>query len=92
MAPAGYIRLGRNRRLAGAPTPTLRRLFRGLYLGVLDLLEDLAHSRPHECTLFRRRVAIASARPFGLARVQVLAHGVMVDRSDLNVNWLPGRS
>lgn len=40
--------------------------------------------------MFRRGVAVASAGAFGLARVQILAHGVMVDRSDLIVNGLIG--
>ena len=41
-------------------------------LDVLDLLEDLAHSRPHEVALFGVRLAVAPADPLGFAGIEVV--------------------
>ena len=42
---------------------------------VLDLLEDLAHPRPHQLALLRRGVVIAPAGPGRLAGVELVVHG-----------------
>lgn len=44
-------------------------------LTVEDLLEDLAHARPHQVALFRRRLSVAAPDPLGLPGVQVVVHG-----------------
>jgi hypothetical protein len=50
---------------------------RCLALGVLDLLEDLAHAWSHEVALLRRGRAIAAAQALELARIErtVFSHG-----------------
>ena len=48
------------------------RLFGGLLLGVLDLLEDLAHAGSHELALRCQRLVIATPVSLGLPRVEIL--------------------
>jgi MFS transporter, CP family, cyanate transporter len=63
---------------AGSPSPALRGFVGRLDLGVLDLLEDLAHPRPEQGALFRLRLAIPTADPFSLARIEVVGHTAIV--------------
>jgi hypothetical protein len=65
-------------------------------LSVEDLLEHLAHARPHQVPLLGRGVPIATPVPRHLLRVEVLTialrfvvlHGVIVERRDGSVNRL----
>ena len=73
-AASGPVVAGRRalRRRGGAG-----RCFRGLHLGVLDLLEDLAHARPHEVAGRRVDIAVAAADPGLLAEVRDQASCVL---------------
>ena len=95
-------RLGvRIRAAAGlAPPPAARRNLRSLGLGVLDLLEDLAHPRPQKRSRLGSGVTIASTDARGLpsvevvgtvwlvAPVDVVSHDGIVGRRGLRVNAL----
>jgi hypothetical protein len=47
----------------------------GLHLGILDLLEDLAHARTHQVASGRLRVLIPPPDAGGLALVELVAGG-----------------
>jgi hypothetical protein len=64
------------------PVASLRRRLRGLHLGVLDLLEDLAHPRAHQVARLRVDISISPADPGRLAGIDgfvgetiVVGHG-----------------
>ena len=52
--------------------PTARWHLRRLRLGILDLLEDLAHSRPHQLARLCIGLVIAPANARSLPRAEIL--------------------
>jgi hypothetical protein len=58
-------------------TMSLARLLRVASLAIEDLLEHLAHARPHQGVLLGGRVVIATPDPGQLARIKV-GDGVVV--------------
>jgi hypothetical protein len=60
-------------------------------LGVLDLLEHLAHARLHQGPTLRREVAVPSTRSGGFAGIEIVVHGVIVrpGRPEVKTRSLP---
>ena len=68
----------------------LRGFLRGLRLGVLDLLEDLAHARAQQLARHGVGVVITPPGTGGLARIDVVevCHGSIVRSPGAAVNGL----